>query len=43
MQYALVNQVRARAQKGLEGVCELCNGKVIAKCGNMVVHHYYKK
>lgn len=43
MQYALVNQVRAHAQKGLEGVCELCNGKVIAKCGNMVVHHYYKK
>jgi hypothetical protein len=40
MQYALVNQVRANAQKGLEGVCELCNGKVIAKCGNIVVHHW---
>ncbi len=40
MQYALVNGVRSQAQKGLEGVCELCNSKVIAKCGDIVVHHW---
>jgi competence protein CoiA len=40
MQFALVNQVRSHAQKGLEGVCELCNSKVIAKCGSIVVHHW---
>lgn len=40
MQYALVNGVRSQAQKGLQGLCELCNCKVIAKCGNIIIHHW---
>jgi hypothetical protein len=40
MQYALVNGVRSQAQKGLEGVCELCNSKVISKCGSINAHHW---
>ena len=45
MQYALVNGIRSHAKKGLEGLCELCNSKVIAKCGDSVIHHWshYKR
>jgi hypothetical protein len=45
MQYALVYGIRSQAKKGFEGLCELCNSKVIAKCGDTVIHHWshYKR
>ncbi len=40
MQYALVNGVRSQPQKGIEGVCESCNSRLISKCGDFIVHHW---
>lgn len=40
MQYALVGGVKSEPQKGLSGICSGCGKKVIAKCGNLKVHHW---
>jgi competence protein CoiA len=40
MQYALVNGQRSQPAKGLEGICSNCSCKVIAKCGNVKIHHW---
>jgi hypothetical protein len=40
MQYALVNGERSSAAPGLSGICPLCNVPVVAKCGNIRVHHW---
>jgi len=40
MQYALVNNVRTEPFKGASGICGGCGKKVIAKCGNIKLHHW---
>src|SRR5258707_10320803 len=40
MQYALVEGKRSEPFKGAKGVCDLCKNDVIAKCGNIKVHHW---
>ncbi|MCH5716684.1 competence protein CoiA [Niabella hibiscisoli] len=43
MQYALVNGQRSQALKGEKGICEQCKSEVIAKCGNIKLHHWAHK
>lgn len=40
MQYALVDGKRSQALKGMKGVCEHCKKDVIAKCGDIKLHHW---
>lgn len=40
MKYALVNDIKTEAQKGLNGYCPICASKLTAKCGNYKVHHW---
>ena len=43
MQYALINNVRTGPLKGLKGACEGCNNVLVAKCGNVKLHHWAHK
>lgn len=43
MKYALVNGIKTEAQKGLVGVCPICDGAVLAKCGNVKINHWAHK
>lgn len=43
MKYALINNERQEPQPGLIGNCQCCNSPVIAKCGNVRVHHWAHK
>lgn len=40
MKYALVDGQRAEAAPGLFGVCPVCDGPVIARCGTIRVNHW---
>lgn len=40
MRLALVNGVRREATKGESGECPLCGGPMIARCGDVRVHHW---
>jgi len=40
LQFANVNGVKQRPFKGGRGVCHTCGGAVIAKCGQIKVHHW---
>lgn len=40
MQYALVEGKRSLPIKGVVGICEGCNQSLIAKCGNIKIHHW---
>lgn len=40
MQYALSNGVKTEAQKGKIAVCIGCGQQVIAKCGQVKIHHW---
>ena len=40
MRIALIDGERRLAAKGLKGACPLCNSEVIAKCGEIVTHHW---
>ena len=40
MKYALVNDERVEAQKGMRGICPVCHKPVIARCGNIKVNHW---
>ncbi len=40
MQYALVTGKRSPAKKGIQGQCESCGAIVIAKCGDVKLHHW---
>jgi len=40
MQYAIVDNRKSEAAKGLEGTCPICKSTVIAKCGPRVIHHW---
>jgi len=41
--YALVNNIRTEAEKGLAGVCPFCGSDMIAKCGNIRMKHWAHK
>lgn len=43
MKYALVNGVKTTPEKGLNGQCQLCSAEVVAKCGDIKVHHWAHK
>ena len=40
MQYALVDGSRQEAVKGARGSCPGCGRPVLAKCGEIMVHHW---
>lgn len=40
MKYALVNNQRVEAQKGMKGLCPVCKQPVLAKCGQYKVNHW---
>lgn len=40
MKYALVNNNKVEAAKGLKGICPICHESVIPKCGQMKIHHW---
>lgn len=43
MRFALVNNKRIEAEKGLNGICPGCFKPVIAKCGEKKIHHWAHK
>jgi competence protein CoiA len=43
MQYAIVDNKKTQPSKGLRGLCISCSNEVVAKCGNMKVHHWAHK
>lgn len=40
MKYAIVDNQKIEAKKGLKGLCPMCNQLVIAKCGQFKVNHW---
>ena len=40
MQLSIVNNKRMEAFKGGKGICPLCGGGTIAKCGPRIIHHW---
>ena len=40
MRFALVDDKREEARRGLEGLCPYCRQKVITKCGDLRIHHW---
>lgn len=43
MKFALVNNIRTEASKGIQGVCPICGSDLIAHCGEVKVHHWVHK
>lgn len=43
MRFALVNGERKEPASGLIGLCEGCQSPMVAKCGNVKVHHWAHK
>jgi competence protein CoiA len=43
MKYALINGEKAQAVKGLAGECQGCGATLIAKCGDIKIHHWAHK
>ena len=43
MKFALSNDERIEASKGAKGVCPSCGSELIAKCGEIVIHHWAHK
>ena len=43
MRFALVNNEKVEARKGLKGLCPLCRNDVTAKCGNWRINHWAHK
>tara|TARA_Y100000593_G_C4256438_1_gene309898 strand:+ start:109 stop:720 length:612 start_codon:yes stop_codon:yes gene_type:complete len=43
MMYAKRDGERVLAQKGEKAICPMCDGEVIAKCGDINVHHWAHK
>lgn len=40
MRFALVEGQRHRPEKGLKGICPVCNSPVTARCGEIRAHHW---
>lgn len=43
MKYALVNDTKTEATKGVKGVCPICDSELIAKCGEHKINHWAHK
>jgi hypothetical protein len=43
MKYALHNDTKIEATKGVKGVCPICGSELIAKCGNFKINHWAHK
>jgi len=43
MKYALVNNEKVEATKGAHGICQVCGSELIAKCGEIKIHHWSHK
>ena len=43
MQFALVDNKKSKAEKGLNGICSGCLEPVVAKCGDQKIHHWAHK
>lgn len=43
MKYALVNNEKREAEKGLLGICPSCSSELIARCGQVKVNHWSHK
>lgn len=43
MKFALVNNKKKEAEKGLKGLCPICQQPVIAKCGKYKINHWAHK
>lgn len=43
MKYALVDNKKVEATKGVTGVCQGCASELIAKCGKIKIHHWSHK
>lgn len=43
MKYALVNNEKTEAKKGLNGICPICASELTAKCGEYKVNHWAHK
>lgn len=43
MKYALVDSIKAEASKGSVGICQICGSELIAKCGEVKIHHWSHK
>lgn len=43
MKYAIVNNQKVEAEKGLKGFCPICQQPVIAKCGTYKINHWAHK
>jgi competence protein CoiA len=43
VKYALVDNIKAEAKKGLKGICPICASELTAKCGEYKVNHWAHK
>jgi len=43
MKYAIVNDAKSEAKKGLCGICPNCESPMIPKCGEKKIHHWSHK
>ena len=43
MRFALSNDERIEAIKGAKGVCPCCGNDLVAKCGEVYIHHWAHK
>lgn len=43
MKYALVNNKKVEASKGVAGICQVCGSELIPKCGEIKIHHWSHK
>ena len=43
MRFALLNDERIEATKGAKGVCPCCGNDLVAKCGEVYIHHWAHK
>jgi len=43
MKYAIVNDIKTEAIKGIKGTCPNCGSELIAKCGELKINHWAHK
>lgn len=43
MKFALINGAKYEATKGTKGFCPICGSELVAKCGELKIHHWSHK
>jgi competence protein CoiA len=43
MKFAIVNNIKTEAEKGVKGYCPICSAELTARCGIQKVHHWAHK